>query len=192
MGFLHQWDAAPGKVLFQQGDIVQGLYFIEAGSVICDSTLPDGRHMTLGFALPGGVFGDFEVFGSIPAQCSATVYSAVTGWYMPAVHALAALAQVPGYAKLITESMARAASTFQVAYMQTVLREPHELIAQALLSSKQPLQQLSQATLASVLGLTRQCVNKHLRQWEASGWVKIDYAGVRVIDREAIKQLLQK
>ncbi|MDO9271736.1 MAG: Crp/Fnr family transcriptional regulator [Rugosibacter sp.] len=192
MGYLRWWGAAPGEVLFQQGDNVPALYFIETGSVICDATLEDGRHMIIGFAMSGdGAFGAFEVFGGTPAACTATTYSAVTGWHMPAAQATMALEQIPGFANLITRSMARAASTFQHGYIQAVLREPHELIAMALLSATQPLQKVNQTTLAKVLGLTRQCVNKHLRQWAASGLVEIGYAGVRVVDREALKQVLQ-
>jgi CRP-like cAMP-binding protein len=50
--------------------------------------------------------------------------------------------------------------------------------------------QTTQVMLAQMLGTTRQCVSKHLRQWEAAGWITIQYGGIQVEDRAAIADLL--
>lgn len=197
---LRPWQARKGTTLFHQNDHPHSLFFLATGFVRYEVTQSDGKHLLLAFSKPGSCFCDLEIFAGSPALCSAVAHTAVTGWQMDADMAVKALDAVPGFASVITGHLAKVSRFQRLMYQASVLRAPHERLAIVLLwlsstsdgqeDPDQPLLQISQAMLAQMLALSRQCISKHLQQWKDAGWIASHYRGLRVVDRPALAALL--
>ncbi len=61
----------PGEVLFQQGEVGNGVYFIRRGMTKVVVSTPDGRELTVGFAGPGETIGEMSALDG--SNRSATV-----------------------------------------------------------------------------------------------------------------------
>jgi len=48
---------------------------------------------------------------------------------------------------------------------------------------------LSQEELSQMLGVSRQSVNRQLKEWEAKGILRLDYGRVTLLDKEALRLL---
>lgn len=197
---LRPWLAQKGTTLFHQNDHPHTLYFLSSGFVRYEVTQSDGRHLLLGFSKPGLCIGDLEIFAESPTLCEAKAHTAVAGWQMDADLAVKALEAIPGFASVITGHLAKVSRFQRLMYQASVLRAPHERLAIVLLwlsstadgqeDPDQHLLQISQAMLAQMLALSRQCISKHLQQWKDAGWIAAHYRGLRVVDRTALAALL--
>ncbi|MDO9234662.1 MAG: Crp/Fnr family transcriptional regulator [Aquabacterium sp.] len=197
---LEPWSVRKGDTVFRQGEPVNTLYMIDTGSVRCEVTWPDGRQMIVGFGQAGRCIGDVEVFDGVAALSTAVAHAAATGWTMSSERAFEALAGVPGFAKLMTKALARVGRIHHQMYQYALLKEPHERLAMSLLSMSRNHAEhdkaehntihITQDMLSQVVGLSRQCVSKHLRQWETAGWLSIQYGNIRILDRAAIATVL--
>lgn len=180
---------------------MHSLFFLNAGFVRHEFTTADGQEMIHGFNRPGESIGDLEIFAGTPAHCTAIAQTSVAGWRMETHHVLDALDSVPGFARLMLEHMARFAHMNRRLYELASLRcSTQERLAALLLwldarpgeadEGEHPLLQISQATMARMLALTRQCVSKHLCQWATDGVIEIRPRGVCVLDRGALSALV--
>ncbi|MDO9236943.1 MAG: Crp/Fnr family transcriptional regulator [Aquabacterium sp.] len=193
---LRPWKINKGAALFRQGDPMTSLYFLDSGFVLYEVTKGDGRHMVLGFSRPDDCIGDLEIFANTPALCTAVAHTAASGWQMDATRAISALDDVPGFAKIITTVLATVSCLHRQMYEYASLSAPHERLAAALLllsdASPRTPPQISQAMLARLLALSRQCVGKHLNEWAQAGWIDVQYRSLRVINRDALSGVLQR
>lgn len=198
--WLTPWRVNKGETVFVQGQPVNTLYMVDKGSVRCEVAHADGRCIIVGFGQPGRCFGDVEVFDEVAALSTAKANSTVTGWTMEARHAFEALGAVPEFARLMTRTLARVGRIHHQMYQYALLREPHERLAMTLLSlsrnhaerdgEEQVLIRITQDLLSQVLGISRQCVSKHIRQWADDGWLTVTYGGIRLLDPQALGALL--
>jgi len=51
---------------------------------------------------------------------------------------------------------------------------------------------ISQAELANFLGIARQLVNHHLREWQRAGWVDLGRGRVTIRNREALRVFIAR
>lgn len=66
-------DLGAGQTLFHEGDVCEGFYVIESGSVKIFKTSPSGREQVLAIERAGGMVAELPVFddGPYPASCQA-------------------------------------------------------------------------------------------------------------------------
>ena len=48
---------------------------------------------------------------------------------------------------------------------------------------------MSQEEYALLVGARRQSVNREFRKWERAGGIRIEYGGIKVLDRTALEEL---
>lgn len=197
---ISPWRARKGCTVHAEGELVSALYMLDSGRMQFELHALDGRKLVLGFVGAGRSFGELEVVEGGPALASAVVNQAATGWRLSAADFHAVLPHTPHFAALMLRTTARNARIHHLLYRHSLLMSPDERLALALLSmarhaceAASPSGELIQATqdmLAQMLGATRQCVSKHLKRWEAAGWIAIQYGGILLLDRPAIAALL--
>ena len=200
MAQMSPWRAPKGARVFHQGEPMHALFFLSEGFIRHEFSLDDGRDMIHGFNRPGDTMGDLEIFAGTPAQCTAIAHTSVSGWRMETHKVIDALDAVPGFSRLMLEQMARFAHLNRRLYEFSMLRSTQERLAVLLLwlsarpgepdEDSHPLLHISQATMARMLALTRQCVSKHLGQWAAEGVIEIRPRGVCVLNRAALLALV--
>lgn len=200
---ISPWQASKGSTIYTEGEEVKGLYLIDVGRVQFDLHSFEGRRLVVGFLGPGHVFGDVELIEGSPALTSAVAAQAVTGWWLSAADFHNTLIHTPHFNILMMRSLARNTRLHHLLYRHSVLMSPDERLAMALLALERQqhpgdpndgghLIRTTQDSLALVLGTTRQCVSKHLKQWETDGWIAIHYGGIQITNRVAIAALLQR
>lgn len=197
---LSPWKAGKGSIVHAEGDEVKALYMLDAGRMQFEVHAFDGRKLVLGFVGPGQSFGELEVVEGGPALAAAVVNQPASGWRLSVADFHAVLPHTPHFAALMLRTTARNARIHHLLYRHSLLMSPDERLALALLSMRrhlcddEPAQpervQVTQDMLAQMLGTTRQCVSKHLKQWEAAGWIAIQYGGITIQDSQAITALL--
>lgn len=197
---ISPWKARKGSTVHAEGEAVQALYMLDAGRMQFEVHALDGRKLVLGFVGEGRSFGELEVVEGGPALAAAVVNQAASGWRLSVPDFHAVLPHTPHFAALMLRTTARNARIHHLLYRHSLLMSPDERLALALLSMRRHGQtdappeheviQTTQDMLAQMLGTTRQCVGKHLKQWEAAGWITIKYGGITLLDGEAIAALL--
>ncbi|MDO9234664.1 MAG: Crp/Fnr family transcriptional regulator [Aquabacterium sp.] len=197
---LRPWRERKGVTVHPEGGVVRALYMIDSGSVRFELNTPDGRTVVLGFSGAGRSFGELEVIEKNPALAAAVVNQSATGWQLDVDDFHAVLPQTPVFAQLMLRTTARNARIHHMLYRHSLLMTPEARLALTLLSMARhhasptdaagDLIEVTQDMLAQLVGSTRQCVSKHLRQWDQNGWVAIQYGGIRLIQHEAIAALV--
>jgi CRP/FNR family transcriptional regulator, cyclic AMP receptor protein len=181
--------------IYRQNDRHQRIFRIVSGRVWLTSSRPDGReHLSL-FAGPGECFGFSSLIDGEGLPQSAIARSEVT-LQMLSKTALAALrAKHRSIDDALMRSMQRdirilirQLSAASISDLRS--RLAHRLLVYSLpRSPDQLVVRLTQTELAGVFGVSRQTVNKLLRDFERDGLIKRAYGEVELRDVDRLRQL---
>lgn len=72
----------PGEVLFHQGELPQGVYFIRRGMARVVVETPDGRAVTVGHAGPGETIGEMSALDGSPRSATVVATEPVEASYV--------------------------------------------------------------------------------------------------------------
>jgi CRP/FNR family cyclic AMP-dependent transcriptional regulator len=176
-----------GQVLVREGDRPSAFWAVQRGAIQLSCTGPSGWRATLAILGPGAVFGE-DGLGprgrpDTPAfpEARALIASSVCSFTYPALRA--ALAADPRLARWVAVAVGRRASMVQVALARTltmrvgdrivgVLRELAGRYGRAVPEGMMVDLQLTQDLLASMVGATRESVNRALSGIEDRGLVR--------------------
>jgi CRP-like cAMP-binding protein len=121
----------------------------------------------------------------------------VRGWQLHIDDFRAVLPRTPAFAQLMLRVTVRSARIHNLLYRSALLMATGERLAIAMLfmarhatvtvdGEQGVLIEVTQDMLAQLVGISRQCVCKHLRQWEQSGWIALQYGGIRLINQDGL------
>jgi CRP-like cAMP-binding protein len=188
-----------GQVLIAQGQVLNGLYVIGAGSVEVGSIHDDGRRYVRRYAQPGMLFGLVSVLDGEGSPYSYTAHEPTTILFIPKAAFLSILSR---HAEL-WPSVAHHLASFQRMALATIDEHMFETLqirlARALVSLAKVYGthdavgvairiRMTQDNVASLLGVSRQSVSKELKRLEQNGLIRIDYGRITLIDPEAIER----
>ena len=169
----HVLTSPTGKTLFQTGDAANGLHIVLSGLVriwIADS---DGRELTLALLEAGDPFGEIALLDGLPRTANATVVERSECLVLPCRAMETVLARDPALARhliqLLCELLRRNTQTIGgFAFSGLGGRLALKLYELALSYGKlesnnaRMTRRFSQSDLASMLGVTREAVNKRM------------------------------
>jgi len=192
---------AKNELLFAAGDEPNGLFAVLSGEVHNSQTSAQGGRGLLLVATAGSGFGEISLFDGLPRFSEAFAVGRCDILRL----------SVSDFRKLADES------TSHFAAFVHLLCEHHRLamthiaslrsmpvqarVAQRLIfyaaAQREPGKQasiirLSQEELASVVGISRQALNVHLKRLERDGVLSLSYASVRVHDFGALQRLIKQ
>lgn len=191
---------AKKEILFACGSPPEALYCVDRGMVRLCVTSADGREAVLGLVTPGHWFGEASVFsGQARAHDAfAVVQSELLVLPAQALHLvvddrpdfLLQFLRLMGLRyKLTLERM-------DSAVLQSLpIRLARKLLEQCALESRSACPpstaqlDVSQESLGHMLGVSRQSVNKVLKQWESQGLVQVSYRNLLVRDLGQLESL---
>jgi CRP/FNR family transcriptional regulator, cyclic AMP receptor protein len=171
-----------GHVIFNEGDPGTALYTIVKGRVrICQSS-PDGKERTLALLGPGDVIGELAVLDGGPRSADAVIAEDAELLVIPRQDFLTFVMEQPQVAMNLlvvlsqrlrhTNMLVHDAAFFDVrGRLARVLLELARENGAAEPSGALVCPQLTQSELASMVGVTRESINKWLRYFERSGAV---------------------
>jgi len=181
----------PGTHLFKEGAPAVAAYVIQKGNVELYRTRTEGPRV-VGHVKAAGVIGDIAMFQNEPYISSARAVGPVTAFRLERDRLLPVLLEHPRLAmRWLVAGLAQLEST-QRRVIRLMHRTVKEQVAELLLEEADAFGEvnLSQASLATLLGASRQSVNEALADLRREGIADTGYRVVRVLDRDRLCELV--
>ena len=177
----------PGTHLFKQGEDSAAAYVIKKGKVELYRDGGAGPRIVTRVG-SGGVLGDIAMFQNRPYLSSAKAISPVSALRLDRIRLIPLLLDRPKIAmRWLIAGLNQLEST-QRRVLRLMHRTVREQVAELLLDEADAYGEvhLSQASLASLLGASRQSVNEALSELRDAGLVETGYRVIRVIDGRGV------
>ena len=189
-----------GAVIFAQGDRGDALFGVAAGRVRISASGAGGQEVFLNIMRPGDTFGEIAVMDGLPRTAGATAVDPTTLIVIKRADFLQLLEKEPRLAiHLLALFCKRLRWTSELVEESAFLAGPPRLAKRLLILASLHGRsagigalelRISQAELARFLGISRQIVNQHLREWHVHGWVKLGRSQIVIKNPEALRQLI--
>jgi len=190
---------AKGMIIFHKDSPGQSLYIIASGKVRIFILSESGQEISVRIYGPGDVFGELSMLDGLPRSAGAV---AMEKTQLLALHRddfFALLARFPGIAEcIITTLSGRVRYTTQyaesLAFLDVFGRVADRLLELAdcygvdTAKGREIDLRLTQTGLASLVGTTRESVNKVLGTFRDQGLVDLDGQRITVLDRRALRR----
>jgi CRP/FNR family cyclic AMP-dependent transcriptional regulator len=187
-----------GARIYTAGDAPSGIYGVVHGSVRMTHHAATGDYSIYYVNQPPVWFGELSEFDGEPRMQDATANGDVSLFHLPH-HAFHRIINVePRYcfdfARLMAAHMRAVFQTLaQVNTLTVASRVAQTLLrmqnVSAGLGRENDVPRLSQDALAAIIGVSRQTINKLVRQWERNGIVEIRYRKIWIVDQAALHRL---
>ena len=184
--------AAKGEVLLAEGDPIDGWYGVLSGMAKLQTKAPDGR-LSAFLGVPAGEwFGEGSVLKGGFWRYDVIALRDTTLIGMPLAHFQHLYRHSLPFAHFLIEHLNMRLGQAMSAIESGRLRSPDERVAQYLShffwSGLRKIT-LSQEDLGHLAGLSRQTINRVLKQFEAQGWVSLEFGRVDILNQAALEQL---
>jgi CRP/FNR family cyclic AMP-dependent transcriptional regulator len=189
----HRRRFAAGEVIFRIGAPGQAMMAVLTGTVRISAPSPDGKEIVLADLGAGEVFGEIALLDGKERSADAAALTNCDLLVLERRDMLGYLERHPSIAvKLLEVLCERLRRTDQQIGEIAFLGLPTRL-AKALLrlgaGAPQAKLALSQRELGSMIGGTRESVNRCLREWHRRGVIELDEGWIIIRDREALEEL---
>ena len=188
-----------GDQVFAIGSPGQEMMAVISGTIRITVPSPDGKELLLAITKPGEVFGELSVLDNKERSADAIADSAVTLAILDRRDVLSFFERNPSsWLKLVTvlcERLRRTDQMFaEVALLQLPLRLARTMlrVTQTQAAGRDAKIQLSQRQLASMVGGTRESVNRCLRKWQGSGIIRISEGDILIMNRAALESIAEQ
>ncbi|SLN39165.1 cAMP receptor protein [Roseovarius litorisediminis] len=175
---------AAGKTIFSTGDGDDTVMLIEQGRVEISRTSTSGRRSILTHLGPGEIVGELAVFDRAPRSADAVATTVVKGKVMNRATVMTLLKENPEAAINVIDVLCRRLRQTSATYTAYFTSDGQSRLALVLLrlfekwgTQAEPdtielTQVFSQSDLGDLAGLTRESVNRLIRDWENEGVLK--------------------
>ncbi len=180
----------PGTHLFKEGTDAAAAFVIQRGQVELYRTRAAGRRV-VGRVGEGAVIGDIAMFQNQPYISSAQALDPVTAFRLDRARLLPMLMEHPRIAmRWLVAGLSQLEAT-QRRVLKLMHRTVKEQVAEMLLDEADGYGEvhLSQSSLATLLGASRQSVNEALSELRREGMAETGYRLMRVLDRDGLAQV---
>ena len=189
---------AAGATIFREGDRGDSLHVVITGSVRITVLSPKGEEATVALLGPGEFVGDLALLDGLPRSANAVAAEPTRTLVITREDFRRWLSDRPKVALSLLEVLSmRVRRTDEVLADLTFLDLPRRLakrlasLARERRASGQRSVKLrvTQAELASMLGVSRETVNKQLNEFERRSWVVLGRGSVTVVDEAALASM---
>lgn len=182
----------PGTHLFKEGDEPVAAYLVERGEVEIYRGAGKGRRVVSRVG-PGSVLGDIAMFGDTPYISSAVAVGPVRAFRFERNRLLPELAVHPAVCLRWLVAGLRQLENTQRRVIRLMHKTVLEQVADLLVEESEVRTEinLSQSTIANLLGVSRQSVNEALGKLRERELLTTGYRAIRVLDRDALKSIAQ-
>ncbi len=192
---LHVGDAQPGDYVCRVGKPVTYWFGVVQGLLKMSSDNAQGMTMTFTGVPPGGWFGEGTALKREPYRYNiqALRKSVVAGLPVDTFHWM--LDHSIGFNRFVMNQLNERLGQFIAAREIDRMNNPDVRVARSLAALFNPVLypgvgevlRITQQELAYLVGLSRQRVNEALTRLEASGTIRVEYGGLRVLDLQGLR-----
>lgn len=193
-GIAREVPLAAGAVLFEQGDESDGLYIVSQGIVRIYLTAEDGREATINLLEEGEVIGEIAILDGLPRSAGAAALTDARLVFIPTPSFCELIDSSP---KLSRQMILMLCDRLRAANGQVDQAIFHDLRHRLIVLLRQIAiihgriekdvavvdLDLTQGTLAQMLGASREAVNKQLRALAKEGRIAVEGHQIRVFKR---------
>ncbi len=185
-----------GKELLAQGDSGDKLLILTEGSARVALTTANGREIILAYADPGAVLGEIALLDG--GERTASVYATSNGSALQlGRNALKDfVASHPDFAWRMMQQLARRLRTADQTIESDRAYASGPRLARYLrrlirVGAEAKRLELSQTELGNFAGMSREHINRQLKNWEEAGVISLDQGRVRVLDTEMLEDIAE-
>lgn len=191
----HRRQLQRGDSLFLKGSAPDALFGMVQGALRVSVVAPDGREAVIAVLEPGHWFGEVSLFvGQQRVYDTCAVEPSEVAVVQAAdFHHLIATqpALHMAFTRLVCLRLRQALAWIDDAILQPLsVRLAHRLVTldsrPASAEATTVVLAVSQEDLAFMLGVSRQSINRQLKQWEEEGMLRVGYRVVELLDRERL------
>lgn len=191
---------AKNEVLFTYGSSPDALFCVDKGLIRVSVTAANGREAVVSVLEPGQWFGEVSLFIDAPRvyDTRAVVDSELFVVAANAFHRI-----VDGRPEFLLEFIRLICRRYRWALEwidETILQPLPVRLARRLLAAQhahvlsapddtRSALRLSQEDLGHMLGVSRQSVNRQLKEWESQKVLRLEYGRVTLLDQDALRRL---
>jgi CRP-like cAMP-binding protein len=187
-----------GSTIFHEGDPGDAMYVVVDGKLRMSRLSGSGTEATLALIGAGDCTGELALFDGRPRSATATAMQATRVFVVSRDDFINWVKERPSAALALLETLSlRIRRTNEIVTDLVFLDLPHRLAKHLLTlaaghadgggSSRRPRLQVTQSELASMLGVSRESVNKQLNQFAREGWITLSRGAVIIDDSEALR-----
>jgi CRP-like cAMP-binding protein len=180
------------EVLFHQGDSSDALYVVQSGRLAIATQSGDGRESVLAVLEDGALFGELPLFDDEPRSADARALTDTTVVELGYEPVRAVLRQRPELLWVIVRLLVQRLRTTNEALEDAVFLDVPARTAKRLLElagdDARFTLPVTQEELASMVGASRERVNKAISLFVRLGWLEIEGRNnYRILDRDAME-----
>jgi CRP-like cAMP-binding protein len=180
------------EVLFRQGESSDALYVVQHGRVAIATQSGDGRESVLAVLEDGALFGELPLFDDDPRSADARALTDTTVVELGYEPVRAVLRDRPELLWMIVRLLVQRLRTTNAALEDAVFLDVPARTAKRLLELSGEANRftlpVTQEELASMVGASRERVNKAISLFVRLGWLEIEGRNnYRIVDREAME-----
>jgi CRP-like cAMP-binding protein len=190
LGSAEMLSKYPGTHLFKEGSPATAAFLIESGEVEVYRGTGSGRRVVSRVGA-GSVLGDIAMFGNGPYISSAQAVNRVRAFRFDRDRLLPELARHPAICLRWLVAGLRQLEDTQRRVIHLMHKTVLSQVADLLTEEGDPRGEvhLSQATIATLLGVSRQSVNEALSRLREQGAVETGYRQIRVVDSSKVAEI---
>ncbi len=184
-----------GTTIFAKGDESTNLFAVASGTVRISVPSADGRAAVFNVLETGDIFGEIALLDGQPRTADAI---ALTDCHLFVIERRDFLPLVTSNAelsfKLIEMLCARLRHTSEqvedILFLNLPVRLAKTLLRLGERAGEHPAKiTITQQQLGHVIGMSRESINKQLREWEEKKWLRIDRGGIVLLVPNALAKI---
>lgn len=192
---------AAGETIFLEGSTGDSMMVVLSGRVRISVASPDGKEIILGVVVAGEVFGEIAMLDGKERPEDAWAASECRLAILNRCDVLTVFEQHPnawpGLVGVLCERLRNAdQQIFEISLMSIPVRLAKALLRMTAIEpqpgNRLPQIPLSQREIGSLIGATRESVNRWLNDWQRMGILQIEKNLITVADRHALEELTQR
>lgn len=208
-----EWDAlrrratrvssAAETTIFEPTPDPKSVYLLESGRVRIYRLSRDGAEATLGFILPGEVFGELAAFGKYRRESFAVAQDASSVWKIPADLFRSWVVTRPKLGLEVTRQIGERMKRVESRVESLIFRSVPSRLALVLIEMAEHFGKeqdgklmvdlgLSQSKLATLIGTTRQSVSTVLADLKQDGVLRQVGRNLEILDPERLRELASR
>jgi CRP/FNR family cyclic AMP-dependent transcriptional regulator len=187
-----------GAVIFRQGEPGDSLHAVVEGSVRIDVVSPSGSETTMAIMGPGECFGELAILDGRPRSANAIAIQPTKTLVVTRADFIHWLADKPRSALLLLETLSIRLRSTNEAFIDLAFFDLAHRLARRVLRLAEPKGAdgmprpgariaITQSGLASMLGVSRESVNKQLGAFAHKGWIQLGRGYIEASDPEALR-----
>ncbi|MGI8925435.1 MAG: Crp/Fnr family transcriptional regulator [Tepidiformaceae bacterium] len=186
---------ASGATVFREGEPGDSLYVVVEGHVRIVVGSSTGNETTVAIVGPGDCFGEFALLDGRPRSASAVAAEATRTFVVTREAFVTWLTERPAAALALLETMSvRLRRADETIADMVFLDLPHRLAKHLLPLADGPTASggriaITQGEIASMLGVSRESVNKQLNLFARAGWITLGRGSVTLREPEGLRGL---